>query len=101
MTTDLKPCPFCGCTETDEDDCSNMQTNGTRISCAKCGASVEGYGAATCTARAEAAWNTRATVRVKLPRESWQRMNYGRTEWIRVDVVLDALRAHGLEVADA
>jgi Lar family restriction alleviation protein len=55
----LKPCPFCGSTSIEDEDCSTMQTNGTRLACNGCGAMVEGYGASTCTARATAKWNSR------------------------------------------
>jgi Lar family restriction alleviation protein len=56
----LLPCPFCGCSDIVDEDCSNMQTNGTRLACNDCGAMVEGYGGSTCTARATAKWNARA-----------------------------------------
>lgn len=55
----LKPCAHCGSTDIDDEDCSTMETNGTRIVCNGCGMMVEGYGGSTCTARATAKWNTR------------------------------------------
>ena len=55
----LLPCPFCGSTDIADEDCSTMQTNGTRLACNECGAMVEGYGGSTCTARATAKWNAR------------------------------------------
>jgi len=59
MPDELKACPFCGSTDIVDEDCSNMQTNGTRLACNGCGVMVEGYGGSTCTARATAAWNAR------------------------------------------
>lgn len=55
----LYPCPCCGSTDIEEEDCSNMQTNGTRIACNDCGLQVEGYGATDCTRKAIRAWNRR------------------------------------------
>lgn len=60
---ELKPCPFCGCSDTDRHQDGSM----CQVRCMNCGCLIEGNSFEDC----ESDWNTREDFRKRFACEHW------------------------------